>query len=134
MPCTTPEVFARSAILAVGLLAMPLAALAQDDSSGAPPMTNSPSMNASTMHRHRHHDTWMHGLDLTESQKAQIKEIREKFKSEHPDSETVTKADREALKERIMAVLTPEQREKAHENMMMRRSRPQPDQMPTVAP
>jgi len=134
MPCSPTAAFVRSAMLAVGLLAMPLAALAQDDSSGAPPMTNSPSMDASTMHRHRHHDAWMHGLKLTESQKAQIKEIHEQFKSEHPDSESVTKADRKALMERIKAVLTPEQREKMEENMMKHKNRPHPDQMPTVAP
>lgn len=134
MPCSTTAACARSAMLAVGLLALPLAALAQDDSSGAPPMTNSPSMNASTMHSHHHRNKWMRDLNLTDSQKAQIKEIRAQFKSEHPDPSTVTKADRMALMERIKAVLTPEQREKMHEEMMMHKNRPHPDQMPTVAP
>jgi protein CpxP len=134
MPRSLTETFACSAMLAVGLLAMPLAAVAQDETSGPPPMTNSPSMNASMMHKHHHRGDSMRDLDLTETQKAQIKEIREKFKNEHPDPEAVTMGEHKALMERIKAVLTPEQREKWSEGKKMRHKRPHPDQMPTVAP
>jgi len=125
--------FAKCTALAACMLALPIAALAQDDPNAAPPMTNSPSMNASMEH-HRQGAMMMRDLDLTDDQKAQLKAIHDKFKADHPDMSTVTKADRKAMRDQIMAVLTPEQRAKWRKHMMSRQHHAQPNEMPTVAP
>jgi Spy/CpxP family protein refolding chaperone len=130
---------ARYAVLALGLLAVPVSAFAQDDPNAAPPISNSASADAGIKMPTHHHEAWMHDLDLTPAQKAQMKAIHEKFKNEHPDK-MASESDRKAMMEQIMSVLTPAQREKAHEEhaKMMKHHHKHmgahPDQMPTVAP
>lgn len=132
--------FARctvQAVLATSLCLAPLVASAQDDPNAAPAMQSAPTAGAAMMKHHHHGQSAMWtALNLTDDQKAKMKAIHQKFKSDHAPG-TATKADWKAQREQIEAVLTPDQLAQMkkwhaqHHHMM---KHPHPTQMPTVAP
>jgi Spy/CpxP family protein refolding chaperone len=78
-------------------------------SAGAQPGATTP-MRA----RHRHHHGWLHALrtlNLSQAQRGQIGRIIADFRSAHPKGIRPDPAARKALREKILAVLTPQQRQ-----------------------
>lgn len=115
-------------LLVIGctLLSAPLSAVVADDtSSDQTNLAAGPSSGTDTDDQGEHHGRWKKAfaqLDLTDSQKAQIKQIR------------ATVTDRKERRQQVMAVLTQEQKEKLKELIQQYRSEKQGASGTTTTP
>ena len=104
-------ILAVTAAILIGLPAIGLGAptVTTAASAGAQPDAT-PTMRA----RHRHHHGWLRALrtlNLSQAQRGQIRRIIADFRSAHPKGSRPDPAARTALREKILAVLTPQQRQ-----------------------
>ncbi len=115
------------AALGVALIA-PVAVFAQQAAQSPAPGAYSQGQGQ----WHGHHRGFMgalHGVNLSDSQKAQIKQIMQQFRQAHPEgSMTDPQARRQArqqLMQQVMNVLTPQQRTQVQQNIQQMRQQHQ---------
>ena len=118
------------AVLAAALIA-PAGAFAQQQTSQP---ANAPAAGQWEGHGHHHGGMMrmMRGLNLTDAQKAQLKQIHEQFRQSHPAT-AGQRPDPQAMKQlrdQMMNVLTPQQRAKLQTEMQQRAGQPQPQSTP----
>ena len=109
-----------SAALA-GAIALPTAAFAQQ----APP---APASSAHPWGRqgHHHRGGFMHmfrSLNLSDQQKTQIRQIMQQFRQAHPAGSQPDPQARKQMRDQVMNVLTPQQRQQLQTEMQQRHER-----------
>lgn len=119
--------FLLPAALGVALIA-PVAVFAQQDGQAPAPGTFSQGQwQGSRQGGHHGFMRVLQGVDLSDSQRAQIKQIVQNFRQSHPEDGTTDpqarRQAREQLMKQIMGVLTPQQRTQVQQNLQQMRQR-----------
>ncbi len=70
----------------------------------------------------------LHSLNLSDQQKAQIKTMVQQYRQQHPQGSAPDHQARKALREQIMGVLTPAQKEKLRAEMKQPLPAPTPEE------
>lgn len=97
-----------SLFASAALAAMLVAPAVAQTAPAAPPMAGAP----------RHHGMRMlHGITLSDAQKAQIKTLMQQYHSAHPKGSAPDPAARQALDAQVRAVLTPAQQAQFDQNL-----------------
>lgn len=77
----------------------------------------------------------MRGVNLSDQQKAQIKQITDQYRQAHPEGSAPDPAARKAMRDQVMSVLTPDQQAQFKTNLEAMRahrsSNPQPQATPS---
>ena len=109
------------AALAVAV-AFPAGAFAQQ---AAQPPAGAPMQQGQWQGHRGHHRGGMmrmfKDLNLTDQQKAQLKQIRQQFRQSHPEGQRPDPQAMQQLRQQMMNVLTPQQREKLQTEMQQMR-------------
>lgn len=75
-------------------------------------------MSTACAEQHEHHGpNRMASLNLTPQQKAQIKQIHDQYRAAHPCGSQPDPAARKQMRQQIMNVLTPQQRQQLQQEM-----------------
>lgn len=122
-----PAAFAAAVLIPAG-------AFAQQTADPAPAASAAPGQWGG----HRHHAGFMRamrGLNLTDQQKTQIKQLVQQFRQAHPRGSQPDPEARKQLRQQILGVLTPAQQAQLKTNMQhmrdqYRNSPPQPQGSP----
>ncbi|HEY8298802.1 MAG TPA: hypothetical protein VIG32_12375 [Candidatus Baltobacteraceae bacterium] len=115
--------FSRALLLPVALaaaVALPAIGSAQVAAPAAP----APAPAAGQSGHHHHRGGWgraMHGITLSDPQKAQIKQLRTAYRQAHPAGSKPDMASRKALRDQITGILTPAQRAQYQTNLQQLR-------------
>ncbi len=110
---------------AAAALLLPAAAFGQQA-----PAVNDPAPAATQQPSHgRHHGGYMRmfrGLNLSDQQKAQMKQIMQQYRQAHPRGSAPDPQARKQMRTQLMNVLTPQQQAQVQQRMQQMRDRRPP--------
>lgn len=121
-------------------LIIPTAACAQQQTAQTAP-AGTPAVAGTQGHHGHGHRGWgaaLKGITLSDAQKQQLKDLRAQQKQQQTAGQTLDpatrKANRQAMMQKVEAILTPAQRAQFEQNLQQMRSRHRENAAPATAP